>query len=76
MRPVFFKFIHNLLGIAGYVIGAVSLGYGINYGILGRFSSKDAERAAIWCLGIAVFWSLIAALKSCYNQIKDIFSSS
>lgn len=73
-RPVWFKFIHNFLGIAGYVIGIVSLIYGYETGWFRNNYSKTACQAIIIATALVTVWSLYAAIISGYNQLKTIFS--
>lgn len=73
-RPVWFKFFHNFLGIAGYVIGMVSLIYGYYTGWFRRYFSEDARLTLTYATGLATAWSLYAALISLWNQLKTIFT--
>ncbi|XP_015837014.2 transmembrane reductase CYB561D2 [Tribolium castaneum] len=70
--PVWIKFLHNFLGILGYVFGIVSLAYGLETRAFTSFTSKDSRTATYCVLGLATFWSLLAAFKSGFGQLKAI----
>lgn len=71
-RPVWFKFFHNFIGIAGYVVGMVSLYYGYYTGWFRRLFSDDAKLTLSYATFIVTVWSLYAALISLWNQLKNI----
>lgn len=74
LRPVWYKFIHNGVGILGYAIGIVSLCYGY-YTHWFKFYHGEESRMAALVLTIAVtVWSLNGAIVSGYNQIKNLIS--
>ncbi|XP_044264717.1 transmembrane reductase CYB561D2-like [Tribolium madens] len=70
--PVTIKFLHNFLGILGYVFGIVSLAFGLETAAFTSFTSRDARIATFSVLGLATFWSLLAAFKSGFAQIGTI----
>lgn len=71
-RPVVFKFLHNFLGIAGYVIGMISLIYGYYTHWFKYYASAETRIVASVATGIVTVWPLYAALKSCYGQFRDV----
>lgn len=71
-RPVVFKFFHNFLGIAGYVIGMISLILGYYTHWFKYYTSAETRIVASVATGIVTVWPLYAALKSCYGQFRDV----
>lgn len=69
-RPISFKFFHNFLGIAGYVIGMISLIYGYHTHWFVYYTAAETRIVASVATGILTIWPLYAALKSCYVQFK------
>ncbi|XP_063932911.1 transmembrane reductase CYB561D2-like [Zophobas morio] len=74
LRPVWFKFIHNLFGMLGYLFGLTSLCYGLEKRTMVNSASYESRLATTVLISIIAAWSVIAALKSGYNQLKAIFS--
>ena len=74
LPPVYIKFLHNFLGILGYVFGIVSLCYGLETRSFAKVTSTEARTATYSLLGVTTTWSILAALKSGYNQLKTILS--
>ncbi|XP_060520210.1 uncharacterized protein LOC132698255 [Cylas formicarius] len=74
IKAVLVKFVHNFLGSAAYVIGIASLWKEINGGSYGRRISDHALSATYWLVAIITVWSLLAALKSMFNQLKTLFT--
>ncbi|XP_018567751.1 cytochrome b561 domain-containing protein 2-like [Anoplophora glabripennis] len=73
-RPVIFKFIHNFVGIACYAIGIASLCLGFYIGSFRRLVTDDQLKSLVALVAIITFWSCLAAFKSCYSQVKNMFS--
>lgn len=74
LRPVWYKFIHNGVGILGYAIGIISLCYAYYTHWFSYYHGAESRLAAL-ILTIAVsLWSINGAIVSGYNQIKSIFS--
>lgn len=71
-RPVLFKFLHNILGIAGYVIGMISLIYGYYTHWFVYYTSAETRIVASVATGIVTVWPLYAALRSCYEQFRNL----
>ena len=69
-RPVTFKFIHNFLGLLGFVIGIASLccGYYTNWFV--NRTSEESRIVAVVVTILASLWILNGSLVSLYNQIK------
>lgn len=74
LPPVYLKFLHNFLGILGYIFGIVSLAYGLETHAFTSFTSEEARTASYCVLGVTTFWSILAALKSGYGQLKTILT--
>lgn len=74
IRPVWLKFIHNVLGIIAYIIGIVSLIYGFYTHWFIFYTAEETRLAASVATGLVAAWSLYAAVISSYNQIKNILS--
>lgn len=72
LRPVWFKFLHNFIGTAAFVIGIVSLLYGYETGRFTRFTSEESRLVATVVVAIITIWALRNPLVSCYNQIRTI----
>lgn len=72
VRPVFIKFLHNFLGIAGFVIGMVSQCYGYEktwvYNVTGM---KYADDTLLVLTVLITILSLRGALSSLYRQAID-----
>lgn len=71
-QPVTFKFLHNFLGIAGYVIGMISLIFGYYTHWFVYYTSSETRIVASIATGILTVWPLYAALKSCYGQFRNV----
>lgn len=71
-RPVTFKFLHNFLGIAGYVVGMISLILGYYTHWFKYYTSAETRIVASVATGFLAIWPLYAALKSCYGQFRDL----
>lgn len=74
VSPVWFKFFHNIFGIAGYVIGIVSLIYGYYTGWFVLRYSETSRMAASIATGLVTAWSLYAAVLSLFYNLKTIFA--
>ncbi|KAJ8916366.1 hypothetical protein NQ315_005063 [Exocentrus adspersus] len=74
VRPVIFKFIHNFIGISCYAIGITSLCLGFYIGSFRRLVTDEQQLATVSIVGIIACWSCLSAFKSCYGQLKDMFS--
>lgn len=72
VRPVITKFLHNFLGIAGFVIGMVSQCYGYKkswvYSVTGM---KYADDTLVVLTALITILSLRGALSSLYKQAGD-----
>lgn len=70
-RPIVFKFLHNFLGILGYVIGMVSIICGYYTRWFVYYTSAETRLTAAIATGFVTVWPLYGALGSCYEQFKD-----
>ncbi|CAH1991454.1 unnamed protein product [Acanthoscelides obtectus] len=66
-KPRLIKLIHLLIGVTAYILGIVTLGYGIAY--LGV--PENGRTFLIVLMAIYVAYSLIGPCLSVYNFIKD-----
>ncbi|RZC34799.1 cytochrome b561 domain-containing protein 2, partial [Asbolus verrucosus] len=73
LRPVYLKFSHNLFGTLGYIFGIVSLCYGLDTRAFTNNTSHESRVAVICLLAVTTTWSILAALRSGYDQLKTIF---
>ncbi|XP_030766308.1 uncharacterized protein LOC115890265 [Sitophilus oryzae] len=70
VKPVIAKFIHNFLGIAAFFIGIASLFDKID--VVRWYASEPVYQASYYSIWIISVWSILAALKSLYGQIRNI----
>lgn len=71
-RPVLIKFLHNILGIIGYVIGMISLIYAYYTHWFVYYTSYETRMVASVATGILTVWPLYAALNNCYGQFRNV----
>ncbi|XP_018567157.1 cytochrome b561 domain-containing protein 2 [Anoplophora glabripennis] len=74
LRPVWYKFVHNGVGILGYAIGIVSLCYGYYTHWFAYYHGEESRAAALILTIVVSLWSINGAIASGYNQIKSLFS--
>lgn len=74
IKPVKLKFIHNLVGILGYIIGIVSLCYAFYTRWWIFYTEEKSRLAAVIVTIITTLWTLNGSISSGYNQIKSIFT--
>lgn len=72
LRPVTFKFLHNISGLIGYGIGIISLcfGYFTNWFIY--FNGPESRWAALIFTIVVSIWPLNGAVLSLWNQLKSV----
>ncbi|KAL1513796.1 hypothetical protein ABEB36_003157 [Hypothenemus hampei] len=72
VRPIVTKFIHNLLGISAFLIGMVSIWY--ERRAFQRYGLPESA-LSIFEVGFVfiTIWSLLAAFKSLFAQVKGVF---
>ena len=71
VKPVWIKLCHTLMGVSGFTLGVVTLGYGLKE-YFGRISHEKVIIAAIVTMAILYAWALLDTVKSIYNQIRNI----
>ncbi|KAJ8929109.1 hypothetical protein NQ314_018223 [Rhamnusium bicolor] len=64
---------HAITGIACYAIGIASLCLGYYIGAFRRLVTETEQQAVLGVTIIIAVWSLLAAFKSGYNQLKNVF---
>ncbi|XP_070500771.1 transmembrane reductase CYB561D2-like [Chironomus tepperi] len=69
LKPVISKFSHNILSLAAFVTGMVSLIYAwVDIRWASRYDPGNLRYMSAWALGFIIFFSCIGALKSLWNQ--------
>lgn len=72
VKPVYQRFFHNLMALVTFVLGMAALYYGFEK----RTVSAYATTEIVWILKIflciTIITSSLAALKSGYQQFKDV----
>ncbi|KAJ8929110.1 hypothetical protein NQ314_018224 [Rhamnusium bicolor] len=68
-RPVWFKLFHLIVGAAAYIIGIVTVGYGLHY--LQQYTGENGRIALLVFLIIYVVYSLIGSVLTCYNLVLN-----
>lgn len=71
--PVYFKFLHNLFGLAAYTTGIASLIFGLDKRTFSSYVSSEDKTGVICCISVIAVFCVIEALRSLYNQIKNLF---
>ncbi|RZC34800.1 cytochrome b561 domain-containing protein 1 [Asbolus verrucosus] len=74
LRPVWFKFAHNLFGLLGYLFGLTSLCYGLRKRTFRENTTYESQVATTVVIAVVGAWSIIAALRSGYNQLKNVIT--
>ncbi|XP_044746721.1 transmembrane reductase CYB561D2-like [Coccinella septempunctata] len=72
VRPVLLKFIHNLVGIIGYIIGIISLCYAFYTRWWIFYTEENSRLAAVIVTVITTLWTLNGSICSGYNQINSL----
>lgn len=72
IKPVYFKFLHNIVGLVGYGAGMVSLGYALYMRGIKSHATDDEVKAVAYLLGFVTVWSALGAFRSMYHQLKTI----
>lgn len=66
-RPIWFKLTHLIIGVAAYVIGVVTVGFGLHY--LEAYTSENGKIALLVFLVIYVTYSLVGSALTCFYLI-------
>lgn len=74
IKPVLAKLIHNVLGISAFTLGVacIMVMYPSHHYI--HFLPKSAYYASFLISGYIIIWSLLAAFRSLFFQIKSLAS--
>lgn len=71
--PVYLKLFHNLTGLAAYTTGIASLILGLDKRIFAGYVSKEHKDATVFWISAITVFSVLAALRSMYNQLQSLF---
>lgn len=74
VRPVTLKFVHNLVGILGYIIGIVSLCYAYYTRWWVFYTEEKSRMAAVIVTVITTLWTLNGSISSGFNQLKSVIN--
>lgn len=74
-RPITFKFVHNTVGVLGFIIGVVSLCYGYYTKWFVYFTTSEARIFVTVATVLGSLWALNGALVSGFNQAKSLYGS-
>lgn len=74
IRPVLYKFSHNLSGLLGYAIGIMSLCFGFYTNWFIYYNGEESRLAALIVTILVSIWPLNGAFLSLYNQFKAVIS--
>jgi peptidoglycan biosynthesis protein MviN/MurJ (putative lipid II flippase) len=74
LKPLFSKLAHNLLSLATFITGMVSLIYiWIGHSWTRRYDPDQMRYYMAWLAGIITFLTIIGALKSLKNQCFSFY---
>lgn len=74
VRPIWWKTIHNILGLLGYIIGIISLCYGYYTHWFVYFTDYESRLVALIVTILTTLWTLNGACVSLVHQIKSLKS--
>lgn len=72
VKPVYQRFFHNLMALVTFVLGMAALYYGFNKRTVEAYATEEIRWILKIFLCITVITSSLAALKSGYQQFKDV----
>lgn len=73
-RPVILKFLHNSIGLIGYIIGMVSLCYAYYTNWFVYYTSEESRFVGLIATILGLLWTMNGSLVSAYNQIKTLWT--
>jgi cytochrome b-561 domain-containing protein 2 len=71
ISPVWLKLCHSLVGVTGFTLGLVTLGYGLK-DYFSRMSHETIILAVIITMALLYAWALYDTFKSIYGHIRNI----
>lgn len=74
IKPVWYKFTHNWLGLLGYIIGMISLCYAYYTSWFAWYNGEESRLAALILTVAVTVWSISGAVVSLFNQLNSIIS--
>lgn len=72
MKPVYQRFFHNLMALVTFVLGMAALYYGFNKRTVKAYATDEIRWTLKIFVCITIVTSSLAALKSGYQQFKDV----
>lgn len=75
IKPVYQRFFHNLMALVTFVLGMAALYYGIEKRTIRSYATEEICLILKIFLCITIVTSSIAALRSGYEQLKDVVST-
>lgn len=75
VKPVYQRFIHNLMALTTFVLGMSALYYGFDKRTISTYASDEIRWILKLFLCLTIITSSLAALKSGYEQFKDIIGT-
>ncbi|XP_060522779.1 transmembrane reductase CYB561D2-like [Cylas formicarius] len=72
VRPLWYKAIHNFLGLLGYVIGIISLAFAFYTKWFVYYTGPEARMLSLVATILGSIWMVNGALVSMYHQIKSL----
>lgn len=76
VKPVYQRFFHNLMALVTFVLGMSALYYGFEKRTIREYASEEIRWILKIFLCITIVTSSIAALKSGYQQFKDVVGTT
>lgn len=74
IRPVWFKTLHNILGLSGYAIGIISLCFGYYTHWFVFYTDFGSRLVALIVTILASIWTVNGAFVSLYHQVKSLIT--
>ncbi|CAG9762393.1 unnamed protein product [Ceutorhynchus assimilis] len=74
IRPIWYKGLHNVLGVLGYIIGIISLCFAYYTHWFVYYTQYESRLVALIVTVLATAWTLNGAIVSMWYQIKTICS--
>ncbi|XP_037049821.1 uncharacterized protein LOC119084089 [Bradysia coprophila] len=76
VKPVYQRFFHNLMALVTFVLGMAALYYGFEKRTIREYATEEVRWILKIFLCITIVTSSIAALKSGYQQFKDVIGTT
>lgn len=72
LKPVYQRFFHNCMALVTFVLGMAALYYGFDKRTVSTYATEEIRWILKIFLCITIITSSLAALKSGYQQFKDV----